>query len=293
LRTLAAKSRAELASVSNHLKREALDSFAKLESRLAEGSNNITTHVTTADAAVRKLNTTLNSSSRKSGYNTTDAKQLTGLVEKAEHGFKLIADSLFRASARLQDEMRRQDGLFLQKGLAPAAREANTNVLLSKMGIPIHATDTVCERPLRVFAIRIRSAYDELRAAILNQDAERAKRAMVKLVVLSKLQRANSVFEQLRRLTICSEAVPLKELTRSAASLRSLLELRSVFPQTLVPELQPPFQTIQRRASTIASGLENYRDQGLDLAARTQMYSRLRRYLDETDMETLVRELPA
>lgn len=292
LRTLVAKSRAELASVSNHLKREAVNSFAELESRLAEGSNNITTHVTTADAAVRKLNTTINSSSRKSGYNTTDAKQLTALVEKAEHGFKLIADSLFRASARLQDEMKKRDGFFSQKALPSEALEANANSLISKLGIPINAIDPVLERPVRIFALRVRSAYDELKAAILSQDAEQAKRAMVKLVVLSKLQRSSSVFEQLRRLTVCSETVPLKELTRSAASLRSLLELRSVFPQTLVPELQPTFKTIQRRASTIASGLESYRDQGLDLAARTQMYSRLRRYLDETDMEKLVRELP-
>jgi hypothetical protein len=292
LEALVGKSREELSGVSHHLKREAADAFAELEKRLAQGSNNITTHITAADAAVRRLTTTMDGSARKTGYNTTDAKQLTALIEGAEHGFKLIADSLFRASARLSDEMKRGGGYFSQSGLPLAVREATVNTLLARAGIPINAIDNVADRPLRVFAARMRSAYANLRAALINQDIHGAQRAMVRLVVLSKLQRANSVFELLRRLTVRSESVPLRELTRAVSSLRSLIELRSVFPQTLVPEYKPTYTKIQRRVSTIANGLERYRSQGIDLSERRQMYSRLRAYLDQTDLEEEVRALP-
>lgn len=292
LGALVAKSREELAGVSHHLKREAADAFTDLEARLAQGSNNITTHITAADAAVRRLNRTMDGSARKTGYNTTDAKQLSTLIQGAEHGFKLIADSLFRASSRLNEEMKRSGGYFSQKDLPLSARESTTNTLLVRAGIPINAIDTVADRPLRVFAVRMREAYASLKSSLINQDIPGAQRAMVKLVVLSKLQRANSAFEVLRRLTVRSEAVPLRELTRTVASLRSLMELRSVFPQTLVPQCKPAYSKIQRRVSTIANGLERYRAEGLDLTERRQMYSRLRAYLDQTDLEQEVRSLP-
>ncbi len=292
LEALVGKSRDELSGVSHHLKREAADAFMELEGRLAQGSNNITTHITAADAAVRRLSRTMDGSARKTGYNTTDAKQLSNLIQGAEHGFKLIADSLFRASARLNDEMKRSGGYFSQKGLALSEREATTNTLLARAGIPINSIDTVTDRPLRVFAVRMRETYESLKTSLINQDIPGTQRAMVRLVVLSKLQRANSAFEVLRRLTVRSDAVPLRELTRTVASLRSLLELRSVFPQTLVPEFKSSYTKIQRRVSTIANGLERYRAQGLDLTERRQMYSRLRAYLDQTDVEHEVRSLP-
>ena len=292
LTKLVAKSREELKCVSNHLKREALEVFSNLETRLLSGSNNITTHVTAADAAVRRLNTTMTSSSRKTGYNTTDAAQLTALIVRAEHGFRQLADSLYGASARIQHETRKSDGYFSQKGLSLAEREAAANSLLSRIGIPINHLNNIDQRPLRIFAIRMRESYEKLKKALVAQNEDEVKRSMVQLVVFSKLQRANTVFEILRRRTGCSEVVTLKELTRNAAMLRSLLELRSVFPQTLVPEFQPTYRRVQRMVSTIASGLEGYHSKGLDLTERTQMYSRLRAYLDKTDLEDEVRNLP-
>jgi hypothetical protein len=116
---------------------------------------------------------------------------------------------------------------------------------------------------------------------------------MVKLVVFSKLQRADAIFEVLRSLTGRSKAVPLKELRRHATSLRSLLDLRSVFPQTTVPAYQPTYRKLQRTVGTIVGGLERYDRRGMDLDERTQMYSRLRAYLDKTDLEACVLELLA
>lgn len=206
----------------------------------------------------------------------------------------MIRNSLFQASCRLRDEMKRSDGFFNQRGLSAAERTSHANIILSRLGIPVDALNQVSAvRPLRAFKVAHRLAYADLRNALLNQNGQQAREAMVKLVIFSKLQRANAIFEVLRALTGRSQAVPLKELRRHASSLRNLLELRSVFPQTTVPAFQPTYRRLQRTVGSIAGGLERYYGRGMDLDERTQMYSRLRAYLDKTDLEARVVELLA
>jgi hypothetical protein len=289
---LVARTRVQLESVSHHLKREAAQRFKALEARLSSGSNNITTHITAADAAVTRLENRLSDVPSKGGYNTVDSAHLSRMIEGSEHAFDMIRNSLFQASCRLRDEMKRSDGFFNQRGLPAAERTSHANIILSRLGIPVDALNQVSAvRPLRAFKVAHRLAYADLRNALLNQNGQQAREAMVKLVIFSKLQRANAIFEVLRALTGRSQAVPLKELRRHASSLRNLLELRSVFPQTTVPAFQPTYRRLQRTVGTIVGGLERYDRRGMDLDERTQMYSRLRAYLDTTDLEACVLEL--
>jgi hypothetical protein len=291
---LVARTRVQLESVSHHLKRQAAERFKALEDRLKSGSNNITTHITAANAAVTRLEDRLSDVPFKSGHNTVDSAQLSRMIEGGEHAFDMIRNSLFQASCRLRDQMTRNDGFFNQRGLSEAERTAHANILLSRMGIRVDALNQVpAVRPLRAFEIAHRATYTELRNAVLDQNAQQASEAMVKLVVFSKLQRADAIFEVLRSLTGRSKAVPLKELRRHATSLRNLLDLRSVFPQTTVPAYQPTYRKLQRTVGTIVGGLERYDRRGMDLDERTQMYSRLRAYLDKTDLEACVLELLA
>ncbi len=289
---LVARTTHELSSVSHHLKHTAAERFEALQQRLTSGSNNITTHITAANAAVSRLEKRLTTLPHKSGHNTVDCEQLSRLIQDGEHAFHLVEKQLFQAGSRLQDQMTRPDGFFKQQQLSAADRTNQANILLSRMGIPIAALDHIAPvRPLRTFEAAHRAAYTELRDAVLAQNGKQASEAMVKLVVFSKLQRANAIFETLRILTGRSEAVPLKELRRHATSLRGLLAMKSVFPYTTVPEFQRVYRRLQRTASTIATGLESYERRGLDLDERAQMYSRLRAYLDKTDLEAYTREL--
>jgi hypothetical protein len=265
-----------------------------LEERLTSGSNNITTHITAANAAVTDLEKRLGHVPYKSGHNTVDCEQLSRMIKDGEHAFELIRNSLIAAGSRLRDEMARRDGFFSQRGLSAEERKNQADILISRMKIPVAALNTAPSvRPLRAFEIAHRVAHNHLRNAILTQNAQAASEAMVKLVIYSKIQRANAIFEMLRSLTGRSEAVPLQELRRHATALRALLEARSVFPYTTVPEFQALYRKLQRTVSTVASGLERYEQKGLDLDERTQMYSRLRAYLDKTDLEAYTHELLA
>jgi hypothetical protein len=291
---LVGRSREELRSVEHHLKQQAAKSFEALEERLNNGSNNITTHITTVNAAVTRLEKRLSTMPYKSGHNTVDGDQLTQAIEKGERALDLIRKSLFPAGCRLRDEINRRDSFFTQRGLSEGERTRQAHVLLSRMDIPFAALNEVpAVRPFRAFAAAHKAVLSELRSSVLSQDAKQAQQAMVKLVVFSKLQRANAIFEKLRSLTSGSQAVPLKEIRQHASSLSSLLEMRSVFPHTTAPQFQPVYEGLQRKVRAMANRLNEYHSQGLDLDERSQMYSRLRAYLDKTDLEKVTNELLA
>ena len=289
---LVAISRQELKGVSHELKKEALDSFTNLEERLREGSNNITTHATTAESAVRKLQLYLDSVDRKTGYNTTDQSTLTRTIEGAQRNFRLVGDSLYGASLRLTDEMRKRDGFFERERLPQEERETLASTLLTKLCIPVNALASVRHQPLALFAQRIRGAYAQLKDALMRQDQAGAKRAIVKMVALSKIQRAHDVFEELRRYTVRGEVVPLKQLARSASSLKALLERRSIFEDTIVEEYQTAYDAIEQKVKILAMGLERHHRKGLDLSQRVVMYSKLRVFLDDMDLVEVTRNLP-
>jgi hypothetical protein len=291
---LVARTRKELESVSHHLKQQAAERFKALEDRLKAGSNNITTHITAADAAVTRLEGRLSDVPFKSGYNTVDSAQLSRMIQGGEHAFHIFRESLVEAWNKLDEQMTRRDGFFNQRRLSAAERTAQAKKILLGLEIRIDALNQVPSvRPLCTFQIAHRATYAELENAVLTQNAQQAREAMEKLVVFSILQGADASFEALRSLTGRSQAVPLKELRRHADSLRSLPDLDSVFEQTTVPDFQPTYRKLQRTMETIAGGLERYDRRGMDLDERTQMYSRLRAYLDKTDLEACVVELLA
>jgi len=291
---LVARSREELSAVTHHLNQQAAEKFEQLEARLADGSNNITTAITAASAAVNRLEKQLRTVPYKSGHNTVDSEQISRLIKAGEHAFSLIQRSLVGAGSSLRDEIQRRDGFFNQRGLSDDGRVAQAKVILSRMAIPATALNQVPPiRPFRAFEIAHRTAIEQLRTAIYAQNAQRASAAMVKLVIYSKLQQANAIFELLRALTSRSETVPLAELRRHANALRGLLEARSVFPYTSAPQFQKIHLKLQQTVKKLVSGLEEYDRRGLDLDERRLMYSRLRAYLDKTDLEACTNELVA
>jgi hypothetical protein len=297
LKELAAHTRTELKGVDHHLKQRAAEKISALEERLQDTSkvkNNITSHIVAANAAVTKLEKRLREVPHKRGHNTVDHDQLSQSIKVGEAAFELIQRAIYGAGSLLSDQIKRRDGFFAQRFVTEEERDQRGKILLSQMRIPATALDQIpLLRPFRAFEAAHRSAYNQLRTALSAQDATLASAAIVKLVILSKLQRANVTFEALRRLTSCSDTVTLKELRKHANSLRTILEAKSPLPYTLVPEYDEFYQSVLKRVQTIARRLEQYADQDLDLEAETQMYSRLRAYLDTTDLEGATIELMA
>jgi hypothetical protein len=101
------------------------------------------------------------------------------------------------------------------------------------------------------------------------------------MTVITKLQRANEVFEKLREDTAAGATVPLKELLTAAKDLRALLNARDIFPRTRVAEFEPLYERAQHKANEVARGLEAYAKKGLDVGGRAEMYRNLRRFLDD------------
>jgi hypothetical protein len=291
--TLVAESRKEFESVSNHHKKQAETFFAALSDDLAQGSNNIRALTMRTTAAVTRLDRRQREVPYKSGTNESDRVELKRIIEQMEERFKLVNDSLLRASTILKQEITNRGGYFRTAGLSDEAKLRATDRILGVMRIPVEGMAAISIRPFRVFGQKISESHIALRDALLRQDAVAAQQAIVQLVALSKLQRASATFERIRRYTGSSTAVPLRDLTRIAAQLRSVLELRSVFSDHIAASYDPTYQQIQRAVRRMANQLEAYEKKGMDLSQRTLMYKKLRAFLDLHDIEGLTSQLPS
>lgn len=291
--SLVAESRKEFESVSNHHKRQAEAFFAALSEDLEQGSNNIRALTMRTSAAVTRLDRRQREVPYKSGINEADRTELKRVIEQMEERFKLVNDALLRASTILKQEINNRGGYFRTADLSDEAKLRATERLLGVMRIPVEGMRNIAIRPFRVFGHKIAESHAALRNAMLRQDAPGAQRAIVQLVALSKLQRANATFEKIRRFTSTSTSVPLRDVTRIAAQLRGALELRSVFPDHIEETYDPSYQQIQRAVRRMANQLESYEKKGMDLSQRTLMYKKLRAFLDLHDIEALTSKLPS
>jgi hypothetical protein len=153
------------------------------------------------------------------------------------------------------------------------------------MNLPVAALNNTTVRPFVAFAGLITEGYDALSSAIEQQNAVEARRAMVRITVASKLQRANQIFEELREYTATGTTVPLEKLVGAATKLKDLLNSNGNFPRTQVPEYEEVYTRVQEKASEIARGLDAHAKRGLDLGKRAEMYRNLRRFLDDEPKE--------
>lgn len=291
--SLVAESRKVFEGVSNHHKKQAETFFAALSEDLDQGSNNIRALTMRTTAAVTRLDRRQREVPYKSGVNEADRVELKRIIEQFEGRFKLVDDSLLRASTILRQEMVNRGGYFRTEGLSDEAKLRATDRLLGVMRIPIDGMERISIRPFRVFGLKMSESVTALRNAMLRQDSVAAQRAMVHLVALSKLQLANATFERIRRYTGASSPVPLRDVTRIATQLRSVLGRRSVFPDRIAGGHDVAYQSLQRAVARMANQLEVYEGKGLDLSQRTIMYKKLRAFLDLHDFEALASQLPS
>ena len=289
--SLVAESRKGFESVSNHHKKQAETFFAALSEDLEQGSNNIRALTMRTHAAVTRLDRRQREVPYKSGSNEADRVELKRIIEQMEGRFKLVDDSLLRASTILRQEMVNRGGYFRTTGLSDDAKVKATERLLGVMRIPVEGLENIAVRPFRVFGQTIAESYKALQNALRLQDSVAAQRAMVRLVALSKLQLANATFERIRRYTSSSNPVPLRDVTRIATQLRLVLGRRSVFPDRVAEDCDGAYQSLHRAVGRMANQLEVYEGKGLDLSQRTIMYKKLRAFLDLHDLETLASKL--
>lgn len=274
-------SREALAKATNLQKRRADEFFASIEDDLGKGGKNVGAMMARMVGAWRRLERRNSAIPRKSGFNESDRLELRDMKKLMHSRFDGVMKALPNAASILSGEISRRMGTFNTRFASDEARASAAESVLRRMYIPVPALTVTNVRPFLAFANALRGAYSDLSTAIEQQNAADARQATARMTVITKLQRANEVFEKLREDTAAGTTVPLKELLTAAKDLRALLNARDIFPRTRVTEFEPLYERVQHKANEVARGLEAYAKRGLDVGGRAEMYRNLRRFLDD------------
>ena len=293
---LAAETHEKLAADSNVAKSEAFKFLLKIEEQLAITPRNpdlviknIAPILTQMVAAFTRLDLRSGEIPQKGQWNEADRLVLNRSIKEHEERFQKVQMDLLDTPAILRD----YEYYFTQGGLSREQRTKEANKLIGRMNLGfVSLSSNIKIRPFIAFAEKLRSCSKELHRAIVNQTRTGVRDAIVKMVVVCKLQQTNAAFEVLRRRTIEHQTVPLKELVKVARELAKVVEARELFPERTVVGYREPYGVVEQKVKDIKRTLLHYEDMGLDLTARKVHYKNLREYLDLTDLEDIVRKLP-
>ena len=293
---LAAETHEKLAADSNVDKREALKFLIQIEEQLAIPPRNLNLVIqniapilTKMVAAFTRLDNRSKEIPQKGQWNEKDRMVLNGSIKEHEGRFQKVQRVLLDTPAILRD----YEYYFTQGGLSREQRTKEANKLIGRMNLGFESLSSDIKiRPFIAFAEKLRSCSKELHTAIVNQTRTGVRDAIVKMVVVCKLQQTNAAFEVLRMRTIERQTVPLKELVKVARELAKVVEARELFPERTVVGYREPYGVVEQKVKDIKRTLLHYEDMGLDLTARKEHYKNLREYLDLTDLEDIVRKLP-
>ncbi len=293
---LAEETHEKLAADSNVAKSEAFRFLIKIEEQLAITPRNLNLVIqniapilTQMVAAFTRLDNRSKEIPQKGQWNEVDRMVLNRSIEEHEVEFQIVEGNLLAAPAILRD----YEYYFTQAGLSREKRTQEANKLIGRMNLGFGSlSSNIKIRPFIAFAEKLRSCSKELHTAIVNQTRTGVRDAIVKMVVVCKLQQTNAAFEVLRRRTMERQAVPIEQLARVADELAKVVEARELFPEHTVVGYSEPYGVVEKKVKEIKKALLHYKRKGLDLTARKVQYKNLREYLDRTDLEDIVRKLP-
>ncbi len=293
---LAEETHEKLAADSNVAKSEAFRFLIKIEEQLAITPRNLNLVIqniapilTQMVSSFTRLDLRSGEIPQKGQWNEVDRMVLNRSIEEHEVEFQIVEGNLLAAPAILRD----YEYYFTQAGLSREKRTQEANKLIGRMNLGFGSlSSNIKIRPFIAFAEKLRSCSKELHTAIVNQTRTGVRDAIVKMVVVCKLQQTNAAFEVLRRRTIERQTVPLQELVKVARELAKVVGARELFPEHTVVGYSEPYGVVEQKVKDIKRTLLHYEDMGLDLTARKVHYKNLREYLDLTDLEDIVRKLP-
>jgi hypothetical protein len=285
-----------LAGVKHVAKQEAAKLLESIQQALAEAPHN-------PDVVVRKMQPLLwqlvamrnrlaergQDIPAKSRWNEVDQRNLQEYITKQEQAFKDLYDSLKKAPEIIKQHSKFFDGQT-ELSKDDSAREAE--LILKALNIRDGRLAVVTARPLLTFAKAMAAVMTELEGSVRNRERTGTEEAIVKLVILSKLEQANACIERLKRFTTYCD-VKFDSFDKASSDLLTVLEKRDVFPNRAVPEYKAVYTPVQQRFSRMARRFSELRQDTLNDDERIVLYGRIRKYLDDParDLETIVANL--
>jgi|GEM_PF-4770105 len=221
------------------------------------------------------------------GTMAIDEKLLKGVIEHGESQIALIRKRLVEAAPIFEQS---QAQLF-DVGREESAQRAVVRSFLAKTRLNLSGLDGARCRPFVVFADKLRQTFADFERALLTGDKSSANDCLVKLLVITKLAHTNSVFEELKFRVSFDLTVTFAQLLKSATDLQGLLLQRTVLPGHIVESYRTAYEQTEGDVAQLVKGFKHYLSRGLDLEARQETYRRVRKFLDNIDIELRIRSL--
>lgn len=226
---------------------------------------------------------------RKSRWNTEDQLHIRDYITRQEQVFKDLHESVLRSVHVVN---RHRAYFDRAKPYSPEQVAHQTKVILQSLNIRRERLAAVTARPLVTFAKAMNLIITELEQSVAKRDRPGTETALVKLLVVSKLEQANACVERLKRFTTYCN-VTFDSFEKASADLLEALAKREIFPVRSVPEFQHVYGPIQRTFTQMVKRFNELKKSSLSDDARIVVYGRIRTFLDhpERDLEQSVARL--
>lgn len=203
----------------------------------------------------------------KGSYNERDGMVLRREIDRSEQVFSLLRARLAQSTP---------------ENAAAIAQEQT-----------FHALRGVRTAPFRTYAEKILAVQSAHLAPALQQgDADGCRDGLVRAYVIAKFQEVGSGFERMKARMLTLEHLQVFEVKQLADDLAQLFRSIDIFPGRTVEEYVQPFEALCGELATIQRGLARYEGQQLDAEGRRALFERFRKYLEQFNLEEIVRSLP-
>jgi hypothetical protein len=225
----------------------------------------------------------------KNKWNKVDSDNLEACIREQEQVFIDLHTSLNRAP-----EIVKQHSVFFdpKTSLTETQHRKEADVILKSLNIHEGRLAVVTVRPLLTFARAMTGVMVELKEAVEARNLPGTEQAVVKLVVISKLEQANACIERLKRFTIHGN-VEFSRFEEVCSELLNVLRKREVFVNRRVADYQVQYEPIQKCFSAMAKRF-GVLSKGPENAGKpADLHQKIRDFLDkpERDVESIVARL--
>ena len=288
---LTARTRKALENATSDLKVEAEAFFTKISEKFEKADKNIGAQMAQMTAGGTRLGRRIDEIDRKGRYNFDDSASLGTEIQSHENRFAAFVEAIEGTQRRqgaatiLRREIDSPRGYFKRSFSSDQERENEAKILVSRLGLPIHAVEGMRLRPFVAFARLMALEHTSLEAAIERRNPAEAKKAMVALVTLSKLQFANRTFEELREMIAQGASVPIHKLADASRHLQRVLTARNVFPDASATDYETAYQQVEEHGKDLAARLAKCERIALTETKRADLNKRMRTFLDKVDVE--------
>lgn len=221
----------------------------------------------------------------KGRYNQDDRQGLAEGISLHEAELGEYAKGVKIVASRLENK----PALFESTTLTEAQIHTNVAGILT----PLHP-DTIAGvrlAPFMTYAVRLREKYDLLESALSAQEKEKSQDVLIQMHLILKFLEVQKTFERIKKDIMDPRFVTVGRIRSFISEVSGVFSAFQICTDRIVESYIAPFKSMNEQLNRIEERLKIYEGRDLDLSQRTEMFKRLKEFLDTFDISKIVADL--